>query len=200
MFVELLVALIAAVVTVTGWFATYAYTKRLEDDTRRLEAKLTHLERQIDELYGPLDSLIKQIFTIWTVRENLLGPATGLSDDKREAARQLIWRSFFRPVHEQIQELMRTKLHLVEGGLPTSFEAYLEHSVQEAAQHALYDQLQVSTSGAQPKLWPDDFSEDVEATLGRLRRNYDEALHHLDNRSVVFDRPRSRGRAKRPSA
>jgi hypothetical protein len=184
--IELLAALLAAVVAVSGWYATYFYTKRIEDNTRRLEAKLSHLERQIDELYGPLQALIEQIFTVWTVRENLLGDKSRLSPGDKEAARQLIWRDFFRPVHEQIQGLLRTRLHLVDGELPRSFQAYLEHSIQEAAQHALFEQLQISTSDANPKLWPDQFSEDVESSLDRLRKDYNEALLHLDTGSGIF--------------
>jgi hypothetical protein len=54
------------------------------------------------------------------------------------------------------------------------------------------DQLQISTTDAKPKEWPDAFSKDVEATLERLRKNYNEALTHLDNRSDIFEMPRSR--------
>jgi hypothetical protein len=50
----LLSALVAATVTLIGWFITSWLAKRREDEARRQEAALKHLERQIEELYGPL--------------------------------------------------------------------------------------------------------------------------------------------------
>ena len=165
------IALLALVVTIFGWYATYFYTKRREDRTRRLEAKLKHMERQIDELYGPLHALIQQIFAVWQVREDLL-MVSALTEAQKEAARDVIWREFFRPIHEQIQVLLRTKLHLVQGKVPYSFEEYL--------------QLQIDIPGTtQRKGWPKEFAKDVFLSLRHIREDYDESLRRFDARSVL---------------
>jgi DNA relaxase NicK len=65
-------ALIAAAVAILGWYVTYAYAKRRDDQTRRTEIRLKHRQRQIEELYGPLLSLIEQIFNICQVRQHIL--------------------------------------------------------------------------------------------------------------------------------
>jgi len=179
------IALLALVVTIFGWYATYFYTKRREDRTRRLEAKLKHMERQIDELYGPLHALIQQIFAVWQVREDLL-KVSALTEAQKEAARDVIWREFFRPIHEQIQVLLRTKLHLVQGKVPYSFEEYLQHAVNEATQHALFDKLQIDIPGTtQRKGWPKEFAKDVFLSLRHIREDYDESLRRFDARRVL---------------
>jgi len=196
--VEVFAALLAAAVAVVGWPVTYLYAKRKDDQTRRTEAKLKHLERQIDELYGPLEALIQQVFAVWRVREGLLSPDSHLTADQKEAARTLIWQDFFFPIHQQIQTLLRTKLHLVEGKVPSSFEAYRQHAVQEAAQHSLWDKLQIDTTGtAERKEWPDQFPIDVFRTLRRLREHYDLVLQHLDRDEGVFAASQSRGQPPR---
>ena len=75
--------LIAGAVTAFGWYATYAYAKLREDRTRRLDLLLKLRARQIEELYGPLLSLIEQIFNVWQVRENVL---RGTAYSKKEPA------------------------------------------------------------------------------------------------------------------
>jgi hypothetical protein len=61
-------AILAAIVSILGWYVAYAYAKRREDRTRCLEIQLKYRQQQIQELYGPLLSLIEQIFNVWQVR------------------------------------------------------------------------------------------------------------------------------------
>ena len=67
-----LVAFIAAMVTAAGWVITNFISRVREDRTRRLELTLAHIERQIEELYGPLLNLIVQIRATWAVQRRLL--------------------------------------------------------------------------------------------------------------------------------
>lgn len=53
--------LITVTITAFGWYVTYFYAKRKEDRTRRLEIQLKYKGQQIEQLYGPLFSLIEQI-------------------------------------------------------------------------------------------------------------------------------------------
>ena len=59
------VALITAVVTALGWLVTNLLSQRREERKARLEANLAFVERQLEELYGPLVALIyegRQVF------------------------------------------------------------------------------------------------------------------------------------------
>jgi hypothetical protein len=76
-----LAILVPAVVAIIGWYATYAYTKKREDRTRRLDLRIKLREQQIEELYGPLLSLIDQIFNVWRVRKTILAGVDLSSED-----------------------------------------------------------------------------------------------------------------------
>ena len=171
--------LITGAVTVFGWYATYAYAKMREDRTRRLDLLLRFRARQIEELYGPLLSLIEQIFNVWQVRENVLGGADHSVEDQRRI--QAFFRQhYFTPLHQEIGALLRTKLYLLEGGrLPDSFTEYLEHATQEACQHRLWSELGIDTSKALGREWPDSFHDDVKRALDRLMKEHQSGLARL---------------------
>jgi hypothetical protein len=172
-------AILAAVITIAGWYATYAYAKKREDRTRRIEIWLKYRQRQIEELYGPLLSLIEQIFNVWQVRENILqSGSASYSQDQQDQIKNFVWREYFSPLHREIGGLLRTKLYLLEGGeMPPSFSTYLEHATQEACQHRLWDELKLQTSGGTP--WPRDFYEDVKRTLERLMKEHRSGLENF---------------------
>src|SRR5262249_31578330 len=162
--------LITGAVTVFGWYATYAYAKMREDRTRRLNLLLKLRARQIEELYGPLFSLIEQIFNIWQVQENVLR-GTGHSGEDQRRIKAFFWQHYFAPLHQEISALLRTKLYLLEGGrLPDSFTKYLEHATQEACQHRLWSELGIDTSGVPGRKWPDSFYDDVKKALDHLMK------------------------------
>jgi hypothetical protein len=160
--------LITVSATAVGWYVTYAYTKHKEDRTRRLEIQLKYRAQQIEQLYGPLLSLIEQIFNVWRVRENVLEPGRYSPEDEHRI-RHFFWQRYFMPLHKEIGDLLRTRLYLLEGNrLPASFSEYLVHSTQEASQHLLWDELKVDTSRVKGSPWPDQFDDDVKEALDRL--------------------------------
>jgi hypothetical protein len=161
-----------ATVTVLGWYGAYTYAKQKEDRARQLEIRLKYRAQQIGELYGPLASLIEQIFNVWTVRENILGH-TAYSPEDDARVKEFVWQRYFKPLHNEIALLLRTKLYLLEGDvLPNSFRAYLEHSTQEDCQHLLWSELSLGTSQVPAKAWPDDFYENVKSQLVALIRDH----------------------------
>jgi hypothetical protein len=172
--------LITAAVTAFGWYATYAYAKIREDRTRRLDLLLKLRARQIEELYGPLLSLIEQIFNVWQVRANVL-QGTQYSVEDQGRIHEFFWQRYFTPLHQEIGMLLRTKLYLLEGGrLPESFTEYLEHATQEACQHQLWSELGIDTSKIQGRQWPKTFYEDVKNALDRLMAEYQSGLIRLE--------------------
>ena len=54
---DIAVALIGAFIVALGWLVSYTFDKHREDRRRRLELRLSHLSRQIEECYGPLFNL-----------------------------------------------------------------------------------------------------------------------------------------------
>jgi hypothetical protein len=171
--------LITAAVSVFGWYATYAYAKMREDRTRRLDLLLKFRARQIEELYGPLLSLIEQVFNVWQVRENVL-QGTDLPSEDRQRIQEFFWQQYFNPLHQEISGLLRTKLYLLEGGvLPLSFSEYLEHATQEASQHRLWSELGIDTSKVPGRGWPDSFHRDVKTSLDRLMVEHQSGLARL---------------------
>jgi hypothetical protein len=176
---EVMPVLITGAITAFGWYATYAYAKIREDRTRRLDLLLKLRARQIEELYGPLLSLIEQIFNVWQVRENVLQGTSYSAEDQRRI-REFFWQHYFTPLHQEIGALLRTKLYLLEDGrLPESFAEYLEHATQEACQHRLWSELGIDTSGVPGRRWPQAFHKDVKSALDRLMQEYQSGLARL---------------------
>src|ERR1700733_7516482 len=98
--IPLLVALIAAFVTAGGWITTHHLTKRKEDRVRRIENNLKHLERQIEEFYGPLFCLVNQIFVCNDVQDDILsGRENGIdvSPDNEDKIRDFFQSEYFLP-------------------------------------------------------------------------------------------------------
>lgn len=172
-------SLIGAIVAIFGWYVTYFLAKRREDETRRLDIKLKIRAQQIELLYGPLDSLIEQIFNIWDVQKNVL-KGVDLSAKDKQRIQDFMWQQYFLPLHEEIGALLRTKLYLLENGmLPKSFSEYLIHATQEACQHRLWSELSIDTSKVPGREWPQQFPTDVKDSLDRITKEYKTGLERL---------------------
>jgi hypothetical protein len=176
---------VTAVVTIVGWNVSHILAKKREDDTRRLEKELRHIQQQIEEFYGPLFNLIEQIFNVWTVRENVLFPG-GRPDDmagtdlRRDKIPAFIQECYFFPLHEKIGAILISKLYLVDAvTVPDSFKQYLEHSTQQIVQHRLWKELNVSTDNVPGVPWPDEFYDDIRNALESLMNRQDRLLKKL---------------------
>src|SRR6478672_9620708 len=111
----LIAALVAATATAAGWVVSYAYGRRRDAQTRELELRVRYRQRQIEELYGPLFSLIEQVFSAAEVQDRILPDAPALSDADADRVRRFFWEQQFAPLHREIRQLLRTKLYLLEG-------------------------------------------------------------------------------------
>jgi hypothetical protein len=170
----LIAALVAATATAAGWVVSYAYGRRRDAQAKELELRVRYRQRQIEELYGPLFSLIEQVFSAAEVQDRILPegkPALNNADQDR--VRRFFWEQQFAPLHREIRELLRTKLYLLEGAeLPESLSQYLEHATQEECQRRLWYESGVSTSHVAGQPWPRDFYEEIRLTLTRLMKEY----------------------------
>lgn len=166
--------IVAGLFTVIGWIVT----RYREDATRRREATLRHLQRQIEELYGPLYGLLRQSKVTYDVAKKVLPLRTNgrLAIERFEPKQQELWEHFvdhyLRPLNSQMSEIIRTKMYLLEGGvMPESFSNYLEHAAQSEAVHALRTPEAIKLVD----VWvafPTGFPDDVEKTLYELVHRY----------------------------
>lgn len=174
---QILVALIAAIVTAGGWVVTNIFERKRDRSRMIRESRARYLERQVEELYGPLFNLTMQIVTTNHVRSQVV---RNTAPEQRAAIDQLFYREYFRPLHDAVRELLKTKLHLVEGSdLPESFYTYLRHSLQERVQQDLWHEHQIDTSAVQGIRYPDAFTSNVQGTLEVLLVEYNAVITGL---------------------
>ena len=161
--VALITAGLAAVVTVVGWNVSHYLARRREDRNRRIEAEISRIERQIEEFYGPLISLIKQIFNVWDIRKRIL---ESVDSDKKEKIREFIYSEYFLPLHIEMRELIKSKFYLNDDEkVSEKLKEYLIHSTQEVLQKRIYRELQISTVELKGDGWPKSFSRRVEEAI-----------------------------------
>jgi hypothetical protein len=160
-------AAVTALVAIASLSVTHVLTAKRESQARLQEMSIKYVESQIAELYGPMYSLIQQIFNAWYIRRRLLRDSH-LSEQDRQQIRQFMYAEYFRPIHERMREVLMTKLYLVDGQVPESFWQYLEHSNQDLVQGRLSRELGIATDGIAGVRWPSNLDHDVRASLDRL--------------------------------
>lgn len=189
--VTLLVACLTAVVTMLGWFISKALERRQKlADSRRL-----YIQKQIEEFYGPLYSLIWQIFTANHLKDRVLNECR-LSADQTARVHSHFASTYFAPLHARIKEILESKLYLVDGkAMPWSFYEYLSHTMQEDTQRCLWMEEQIDTSAIHGTEFPDGFYTNVDETLQKLMEEYEISVQDLKtgmgSQGIVKPRPKS---------
>ena len=151
---------------------------RREYEVLRDRVALTHLQRQIEELYSPLLGLIQQKRIIYEI-------AHQKCPQGRHSANHEVWSYFtekdFLNLDSQIASLIRTKVYLLETDeLPKSFELFLTHATQFHALYMLWKDKKTSSVDIPITPWPTAFESDVKTSLDKLRRSYNENLSRLN--------------------
>jgi hypothetical protein len=174
--------LFAGVITALGWFASYYFAKRKEDRTKRLELRMKHLQRQIEEFYGPLYNMVNEITVSKSVLDAIVEGefASKLTADEIAKVKGLVRETHMRPLHNQIIEILHSQLYLVDGvDVPPSFQEYLHHAIQERLQREIWTQLQVSTVHVKGRPFPKEFRDDVYRGLLVVMKKYEDAVAEL---------------------
>jgi hypothetical protein len=109
----LITAAIGAVIGGVGWIIAYILTGLREDRTKRLQLTIEHTSTQIKEFYAPLTALTDQLNTLVLVKRSVVGD--GPED---QALSGLFYAKFFLPIHEEINAILKSKVHLLEGPHP----------------------------------------------------------------------------------
>jgi hypothetical protein len=174
-------AAIAALVGGVGWIAAYVLNGFRDDRTKRLQLTIEHTSAQIREFYAPLVALTDQLATTGSVR----AAVKGKNPDEEHALSGLIYKEFFLPIHEQINTILKTKIHLVEvmeGVLtPDSFDAYFRHYATEKAYWSLVEQGKDLSRMDVPD-YPEKFYHDVRRGFGVVMRRNESCLQELRHR------------------
>lgn len=190
--ISITVALIAAVVTAAGWLVTHILQRQRDVKKKAQEARAEYVQRQIEELYGPMFNLATQIVITNHVLHGILQSAP----PNPEKVEEVFYFDYFQPLHQEARELLKSKLHLVQGSrVPATIYAYLMASVQEDVQRKLWREHQISTSTVQGRAYPDSFTFEVQETLEGLLASYDallNGLHNPPNLSVKRDGAKAR--------
>jgi hypothetical protein len=145
-----------------------------EDRTRKLEGLLKHYERQIEEFYGPLWNLVHQLYVSNETKDRL---ERRLSAEQRAIVDRYYHETHFRPIHEEIRQILKTRLYLVDSAaMPDSFYAYLRHALQERDQRDLAEQQHIDTSFLKGVPWPEGFHDEIKRGFDSAMKNYEECL------------------------
>jgi hypothetical protein len=181
----ILVALITAAVTAAGWLVNNVLSQRREERRAKTEASVRYVERQLEELYGPLAALIfegRQIFqelldslgrSYVFLRDNPLPPD--------ELKTWLFWtETSFLPRNLLIRNLLTSKPHLVDGDVfPESYIAFFRHESSWRIHHDRWIKEQVPYSWHSTVNWPVEFEADVITAFTELKARHAELLGAL---------------------
>ena len=177
----------AAVLTtagaVVGWAMAYILTGWREDRTKRLQIELDHASTQMKEFYAPLVALTAQLDTTASIKD-FVNTGMTLADEYELA--ELMYSSFFLPLHEEINEILKTKVHLLEGrATPQSFEDYFEHFTTEKAYWTLKKAGKNVSNMTVPN-YPPSFYHDVRKDYASVAARYEDNLQELRERRWFF--------------
>ena len=158
------IAIIGAFVTALGWLVTNILERKRTDRKRTIEAKASYIQKQVEELYGPLFNLSMQIVIVNHVKHGLLQNIDKDSSDRDNGAiEELFANEYFLPLHEEVRIILKSKLHLVEGNkLPDTFYTYLRSSIQEKIQHELWAKHKLDTHMVEGISYPDAFTFEIQ--------------------------------------
>jgi hypothetical protein len=173
--VSIFVAIISASVTAIGWLVSHILLIRREDKNRKMDSSLRFIERQLEELYGPL------AFFIWEStrafkdlletfgRDNIF--TSGETLPEQELKVWLFWvDNYFFPKNEKIRELLMTKTHLIEGDeMPESHIRFLEYYNSWKMDHMRWQKEGIPYSWHSKMNWPKEFDSEIINTFKNLK-------------------------------
>lgn len=172
------VAVIAATVSIIGWIVNYALSLKSERERGRLVARLSHVERQLELLYGPLAFLVYEGRRSFLDLLDKLGRNYIFRDNEQLRPDELeIWLFWvdheFIPRNIAIKNLLSSRTHLVMGNnLPPSYIRFLDHHNSWYIEHQLWKERQVPYVWHSKVNWPREFEDDVISAFEHLMKEH----------------------------
>jgi hypothetical protein len=180
--VALIVASITAAVSIAGWAVNHILTTRRETRNSQRAAYLKYVERQLEELYGPLAILVAEGSQAFRDLLGSLGRNYVFRGDAPlppdEWKTWMFWvENEFLPRSAKIKDLLMTKAHLVEGNMvPTSYLRFLDHYNSWSINHSRWQREGVEYSWRSRINYPGEFSTEIMATLQSLKSRHAELV------------------------
>ena len=179
------VAIIAGSVTAIGWLVNHILTDRREQEKRQTEALSGYVEKQLEELYGPLAFLLYEGRRTFQDLLDTLGRRYVFMNEKPLSEKDLkIWLFWaehsFLPKNEEIKKLLVSKTHLIEGArFPESYVAFLDHHNSWFIQHQRWKEEGIQYSWHSKINWPVEFEQDGIKTFEALKAKHSTLLGKL---------------------
>lgn len=153
----------------------------LDERGERAQLRAQRLQDQIQQLYGPLFSVIDQLDTCDRIEPRIFHD-NPLSDEQRETARRFMCYEFYLPLHKQIREIVQSKLYLIDGlAVPQSFRDYMDHSMQYEIQMRLWFEKGVASDKTPGTPYPFAFNDDIEFGLDNIMTRLGVTLQAMGN-------------------
>jgi|ERR1039458_3223729 hypothetical protein len=151
---------------------------RKEYEVLRDQTALKHLQRQIEELYSPLLGLIQYGNVVNQVERAKL-PQARNSEDVARACRYFV-EKYYLPLNAQMSNLIREKIYLLDSdAIPDSYKQLLMHTAQFECLHNLWKDMGISSDDIAGIEYPKTFKVEVQDSLDKLRRSYNESISRL---------------------
>ncbi len=162
-----------------GWFVLHHLTMRREVQFQRNKDTVIYLQRQIEELYGPVLGMLQNSTCLFDTAKKAFPTTPGgmidvpnMNEEDSQAWNYMLENYFF-PNNTKIAELIKSHLHLLDKGrLPPSYNQFAQHQVQFECLYSLWKELKVDKRFAQDLPWPPNFENEIETTLDKLRKEY----------------------------
>jgi hypothetical protein len=179
---SIVAAIIAGSVAALGWAASSTFTAIANIRVLRVNARLQHVEKQLEKLYGPLVFLILE--GEQTFRELLLALKRNYVFDKNnnipkdDLETWLFWaENDFMPRNEKIKELLSQQTHLLyDSRMVDSYRQFLMHHNSWSIRHLRWKKEGIPYSWHSGTNWPRQFGEDVLNAYAKLEDEHKRLL------------------------
>ena len=184
-------ALIAGSVAAVGWFVSYTFTTVSNILSSKRAAALAHIEKQLEELYGPLAFLVLEGEQTFRELLDALGRDYIFdSNDKISAEDLKLWlfwaENDFMPRNLRIKTLLSEKTHLLyDSEMVASYLQFLNHHNSWMIRHLRWQKEHVEYSWHSNINYPEHFTEDVLNAFSELQKEH---LRLMYKRGRVFTR------------
>ena len=178
--VALWAAILTAFLSGIGWIGVFIFNGRRADNTKRLQMMLDRTDAQIREFYAPLVALTDQLNSMSVVTDLTKRNSQGGSGHSFDPH---LFERFFRPLHEEIVEILKTKIHLKEGADTPSFVDYFEHyAAQKVYWECKAASLPVGDLECRP--FPAAFFWDLRKDYDKVSQRYENGVQELWHRRL----------------
>ena len=185
----LLIAIITATASILSWVINSIYSSWKTKRKEKFEARLQFIDKQLEELYGPLAFLVhegensfKSIFK--TNRKKWVSLKGDDPIPKEQLELWIFWvENDFFPRNEQIKHLLMEKTHLIEGAkVPDSHLQFMEHYNTWKLDHQRWKEDGVDYPFISRVNFPDEFNGEVLETFSSLKCEQNNFLDKIYNK------------------